>query len=488
MTSRPALSRSSLRWWLALMLVSVVFGLAGCAAGPDYRGPDTMPVAAFTSRAGIATDAPVEQWWRQFADQELDHLVDTSLRDNPDLAAAEALVRRARAAASVAGAARLPSVNVAGRVSDDKLSRNGESLALIPISPRTTQFTDYRLGIDASWEIDLAGRTRRDVEAAVARLGSAQETRNDARLIVASEVAASYVDARVSEARLAVARDRRAASAEIRRLVELQRKAGIVGDDDFHRAQADAAVADSSVPPLESSLEASVFGLAALTGIPADEIRLRLVGHPGIPQAPRSVPVGLSSEVLKRRPDVRRAERELAAATADVGSAVAAQFPRFSLVADAGLDSVRSGELASAASRYWNVAPQLSVPLFAGGRLRGQVKAAEAARDAAVASYRGSVARALSDVESSFVRYAAARARSEAADTAAVALDATVENVERRRTAGDASSVDVLVAKRASDDTREQQIIAVGDASRSYIAVNRALGGGWQSGQASAGR
>jgi NodT family efflux transporter outer membrane factor (OMF) lipoprotein len=407
-------------------------------------------------------------------------LVETALRDNPDLLSAEALVRRARAVTGVVAATRLPAVNAAARVSDDKLSRNGENLALIPITPPTTEFTDYRVGVDASWEIDLAGRSRRDLEAAVARFGSAEETRHDARLVVASEVATSYVDLRVAEGRLAIAAHRSAAAEEARRLVELARSAGVLGDDEVHRAEVDLANASAMTAPLRASTESSLFALAALTGLPTDDIRRRLSVHGSVPRPSGSVPVGLSSEVLKRRPDVRRAERELAASTADVGSAVAAQFPRLSLIADGGLDSIHFGNLGSAASRYWNIAPQLSLPLFTGGRLRSQVKQAEAAREAALAAYRGQVLRALADAESSIVRYAAARARATAAEQAATALSGNVETVELRRAAGESSKIDVLAATRSVDDAQDQRVAAAGDVARAYVALNRSLGGGWQ--------
>jgi outer membrane protein TolC len=190
--------------------------------------------------------------------------------------------------------------------------------------------------------------------------------------------------------------------------------------------------------------------------------------------------VGLPSELLRRRPDVRRAERELAAATADVGGAVAAQFPRLSLVGDFGWDSVYPGTLASAASRYWNIAPQLTLPLFAGGRLRGQVQAAEAARDAALASYRATVLRALADTESSLVRFATERSREASLVAAAASLDANLSLERRRFEAGDASMIDVLAAERAANLAADQRAASDGQLVQDYIALGKALGGGWQ--------
>jgi NodT family efflux transporter outer membrane factor (OMF) lipoprotein len=429
----------------------------------------------------MTADAPTDEWWAAFGDEKLTQLIVAALRDNPDLAAAEAQVRRGRAAASVAGAAGRPSVNALARVADDKLSRNGENLALMPFSPATTEFTDYRVGLDASWEIDLAGRTRREIEAATARFGSAVESRNDARVVIASEVAATYIDLRLAQARLGIARDRAVSAAEVRRLVGLQRQAGAVGDDQLLRAEADSASAAGGVAPLEAAADAALFALAALTGEGVERLRAHIQPTAEVPCVDGVVPVGLAANVLRRRPDVRRAERDLAAATADVGGAVAAQFPRLSLVAVGGLDSIRSGDLGAAASRYWTVAPQLTAPLFAGGRLRGQVRMAEAGRDAALGHYRATVLRALADAESSIVRLAGARIRQRNIDAAASAFQAAVRSAQLREHAGESSRVDVLLATRAADDARELDVVAAADSARAFVALQRALGGGWQS-------
>jgi NodT family efflux transporter outer membrane factor (OMF) lipoprotein len=227
-------------------------------------------------------------------------------------------------------------------------------------------------------------------------------------------------------------------------------------------------------------VQSATFALAALTGEPLESLAPRLATPGAIPAVPSTTPVGLPSELLRRRPDVRHAERELAAATADVGSAVAAQFPRLTLIGDFGWDSVNTGTLTSAASRYWNYGPQLTVPLFEGGRLRGQVEAAQAARDAALASYRASVLRAFSDTESSIVRYAAERRRESELDAAAASRDASLALERQRYEAGDASKIDVLAAERLANQAADQRAASAGQLAQDYIALGKALGGGWQ--------
>ncbi len=467
----------------ALFAVLAALQLAGCAAGPRYVAPEPgalAPSAYPVTDPTFSGGAPVDRWWTALGDPQLDELVDQALAGNPDLASAEARVQQARAGARMAGAAFYPTANLDGRVSRDRLSLNGENLALIPIRPSTTEFTDYRVGFDAAWEIDLAGRTRREVEAAVARLGGTAESRNDARLVVAADVADAYVAYRAAAERVALARRTLSSLDETRRLVTLQVRAGVVGEVDLRRAEADRASAAGAIPPLEAIAQGALFRLAALTGEPLDALTQRLEASRPIPAVPVTTPVGLPSELLRRRPDVRRAERELAAATADVGAAIAAQFPRVSLVGDFGWDSVRSGDLMSAASRYWNVAPQLTLPLFAGGQLRARADAARAGRDAALASYRATVRRALADTESSLIRFANERHREASLAAASTSLDSSLALERRRFEAGDASMIDVLAAERAANLAADQRVASVSQLAQDYIALGKALGGGWQ--------
>ena len=446
------------------------------------RAPDSTPLtpAAYaTSDPALSSASPADHWWTALGDPTLDALVELALADNPDLASAEARVQQTRALAQVAGAAFYPVANVAAQSSRNQLSRNSENLALIPFTPKTTVFPDFRVGVDASWEIDLAGKTRRDVEAAVARLGSAGESRNDARLVVAAEVAGAYVDYRAGAERLALARRTAASLAESLRLVALEEEAGIASQTERRRAEAECLAATGAMPPLEAQMGSALTELAALTGQRTESIAARMTGHEGIPVVPTSTPVGMPSEILLRRPDVRRAERELAAATADIGGAIAAQFPRLSLVGDFGWDSVRSGVLTSAASRYWDIAPQLTLPLFAGGRLKGNVRAAKAARDAALGSYRSAVLLAFADTESSLIRYSTERSREASLAATALTLKAALELERRRYGAGDTSMLDVLAAERAVTQAEDQHAASRAQLARDYITLGKALGGGW---------
>lgn len=476
---------------LALVFFAALAG-GGCAVGPHYTGPpppaavpDSFPVAAAVSGAAAA-----DRWWDDLHDPVLARLIAKALLDNPDLATAEARVQQSRAAARVAGAALYPAVDAAADVSRDRLSRNGENLALIPslFTPPTTEFTDYRAGLDASWEIDLAGKTRREVEAAVARLGSSEATRADARAVVAAGVADAYVDYRDGSLRLGPARDAAAAARETARLTGLELEAGVASESDRDRAEADAQAAAAIVPPLELAQQSALFQLAALVDTPVSELRTQLESQAPLPAPPAEAPAGLPADMLRRRPDILHAERELAAATADVGSAVADQYPRLTLVGDAGWDSIHPGTLTNAASRYWNLSPQLTLPLFAGGRLRAAVEASEAAQTAALDSYRSTVLKALADAESAIVRYAAEQAHSTALAAASARLTNAAGLEERRYSAGDASRIDVLTAQRAADQALDALLVSQALLVQDYVALAKSLGGGWQGADARGGR
>ena len=457
--------------------------LGACAIGPRYAPPDAKalsPTSLTSADPTVSATPPPSHWWTALADPMLDALVERAVAGNQDLAAAEARVQQARALARVAGADYYPQAALDGRVGRDKLSRNGENLALIPFNPPTTQFSDFRLGVDASWEIDLAGKTRRAVEAAVARFESVEESRNDARIVLAAAIADAYVDFRGSAERLGIAERTLAIQEETLRLVTLERDAGLASDTDRREALAVRQQTAAGIAPLAAARQNALFELAALTETDATALGTELAAEVPVPAVPPSTAVGLPSTLLLRRPDVRRAERELAAATADVGGALAAQYPRLSLVGDLGFDAVHAGQFANAASRYWNFGPQLALPLFQGGRLRGNIQAAEAARDAALASYRSAVLQAFADAESSIVRFASERQRESGLADALVTCEATRALEQRRYEAGDSSMIEVLAAQRARDMAADQDAVSRAQLARYYIALGKALGGGWQ--------
>ncbi len=452
---------------LSMLLVLL---LAGCAVGPDSPAPRVNESQAFLQQ---------DRWWVSLHDPLIDEWVARALQSGPDMALAEARVREGRALLAMNGASRLPQLSAGARSSRDHLSRNGESFANIPFANPAIAFTDYRLGFDASWEIDLFGHTARSVEAADARLASREAARNDAALRLAAEVARTVIDIRTLTLRLALARQRAAIQQDIVRLTGVQRDAGWVSDSEV--AQAEAAREDSLalLPPLASARAGSLAALSVLVDVPLATLDARFATVQAVPPAVITPLASLPSDLLLRRPDVRQAERELAAATADIGVAVAEQYPRLSLVGSAGWDSIEPGGLTAAASRFWSIGPQLSLPLLAGGRLKAQLAAREAGRDVALAGYRKAVLGAFADVDSAMLRYREAL-NSHAVQAAALqARQHQYDLVAQRVKAGDAGQLELLASAGQRDMARDALLSAEQQLATCLVALHKALGGGF---------
>ncbi|WP_028535947.1 efflux transporter outer membrane subunit [Paludibacterium yongneupense] len=455
--------------------------LAACSVGPDYRAPDarSLPTHFMGESAATSAAAGRDDWWRDFGDPRLDSLVAAALRDSPDLHAAAARVRVARAEAGIAAANRAPTLQARARTSRDQLSRNGESFANMPIANPQTAFTDRLVGFDASWEIDLFGHNARALEAASARADSALEQQHDAVVLVAAETARLYFDYRSGQRRQLNLQRQIDAAEEDLHLTRRAQAAGIVGAGDSAAASATLDTARAALAPLEAATRASLASLAALLARDSRGLQDELGAADGSLALPTRVPAGLPSELLRRRPDIRRAERERAAASADIGTAEAARYPSFSLTGSAGFDSIHSGTLTDQASRFWSIGPTLTLPLFNAGRLQDRVDSSRAAFDAADATYRKAVFAALADTEGALVRYQQECGRRRDLAHAAAAGAEALWLAQRRFEAGEASRLDVLAASIAWRGQVDQQLASEGQCAANIIALHKALGGGW---------
>jgi NodT family efflux transporter outer membrane factor (OMF) lipoprotein len=469
-----------------LLVLLTVLQLTACAQGPDYASPATrMPGAAHfdLENGALNENTPEDDWWRGFHDTLLDTLEQQALNQNLDLQAALARIRQARAERDQVSGADLPQVDAVARQAHDVLSLNSEGYSNIPsqLEPHPRHgFDDYRAGLDASWELDLFGYNARALQAATARLGSVREQAHTVALEVTAEVASDYVDYRGAAARLALAQRNAACSEEQSALMRLRVQAGLASELELAPLEQARQNAQAQLAPLQVQQRAAQDRLALLLGQPPEALIPRLQPAMGVPQIDGAPGVGLPSDLLLRRPDIRRAERELAAASADIGVAVAAQYPRFTLVSSLGFDSIYPGQLTAQASRYWSFAPQLSLPLFAGGELHNQVKARQAAYDAALANYRHAVLVALSDSETALIRYARESQRLTRLEAARQAAQQSLALQRRRVAAGEAPQDEVLQAESqyllASDLQTQSQSARALD----LISLYKALGGGWR--------
>jgi len=451
--------------------------LAGCTVGPDYSPP---VIEVGETWIGAVDPGAVDlAWWRAFNDPMLSELVDRAVAGNKDLDEAEARVREARALRDAVRGRTLPQAGAVGAATQNRLSENG----LLPVGKVPGLGRDLSIfdaGFDASWEIDLWGGARRAVESAEARAQAAEEARRGAVLQVLAEVVRTYIDLRAAQALAANAGATAAAQARIASLVADRLQAGLASRADLTRAEALAHATAASFSQFRAEADAAAFRIALLIGEPPDAYYDRLRTPRSLPSARREVRTGLRSDLLRRRPDIRRAERELAAATADVGIATAQLFPRFSLLGGIGLQAREAGDLFSGDSLRFQFGPALRWPLFSGGRIRAGIRAADARADAALARYDRAVLAALADSEAAINRFAAMGEVRTERDTASTLAAEATGLAERRCRAGEEDLIALLQARLAQHGADRALIEAQSAELRQLAALYKALGGGWQ--------
>ena len=461
-----------------LLLLLPLLLLACRPVGPTYLTPSQSLPGAYAMNSGASLLAP--HWWETLGDPQLNGLVLQAIARSPDLRIAEARLRQSRALLGIQDASGGLQVGLGGQVSKDRLSPNSEMLANLPFKGVKTEFTNHQIAFDASWDIDLFGHNRRLSEAAQARTEASEERLRDAGLVLSAEVARNYLDYRLGQQRLALALENLKNHEEQLRLTALQAKAGEITSLELQRIGTSRRTYEASLADLRVSLNQSLAALATLTDLPLATLEAQL-GTALLPAMPEAPAAGLPSELLKHRPDVRAAERELAAASADVGVAMADRYPRFSLVGTGGWASIQSGTLLDSASRMWSVGPQVHLPIFTSGRQQNQVKANEAALDAASAGYRKAVLGALADVEVALSRVARSEERHRNLQEAGLQQRRLAAMTELQWKAGEVSMVPLLEARRGLLAQEDLVLQARGQSLSALVSLCKSLGGGWSS-------
>jgi outer membrane protein, multidrug efflux system len=469
----------------ALMCLGLL--MAGCAVGPDYVPPKPSAPSKFAeeSRQGIDAHAPPDDpWWRNLGDPILEDLLMQALKSAPDVAEAQARVREARALSGIAGAGQFPVVNADGQY-DRTLGSENVPLGLPPGGLGPGEHGNvFQAGFDASWEIDIFGGQRRAIEAANADYAAVIEDRSNVVLTLLAEIARDYVQLRGAQRRIELARKNLAIEQDLESLTRSQLDAGLAPRQDMLRAQAQVSDVQAAIPALETDERTAAYRIAALTAQPFTEIVGKLSVPRPIPQALSDVPVGLPSELLRRRPDIRAAERRIAAANARIGVAQADLYPHFSLTGAAGLESLNLSSFSSASSGYYQIGPNFRWMIFDAGRVRFQIQAESARTAAATAIYERSVLGALCDVEAALVSYANTQMSRDkfAAESAEDREAVDIARLLYER--GVESFLPVLDAERslyAADDKLAQ---SERDATLALVALYKSLGGGWQTANA----
>jgi multidrug efflux system outer membrane protein len=478
------LRRSAFRCAHGLALALAAGGAASCrAVGPEYEPPPIALPAhyqgasaedASASPSEAALSASLAQWWHGLDQAQLPLLIERALAANLELEATRARLRESRALLRVAGAALGPELSAHARYERQRRSEIGS----IPISSqREDDF--FELGFDASWELDLFGGLERAREAALAEHEARAADAFAARLSVCAEVARQYVELCGAGERLALLRESIASQAEALELLAARTDAGLSGELDLVRAQAQLQDTRARAPELEAALALRTHALAVLLGQPPAAAPDWARSPAPIP-APRALPeAGLPSELLARRPDLLRAERELAAQSARIGVAQAELYPRVALNAGLGARESELGELGTGGARYWSIGPTLALPLFNGGALRAGVEAARARAEQAALAYRQLALVALREVEDAFAARAAQKQRADWLAQSAASAQRSLALASELYERGLEDYLAVLDARRASIDARDALAQSRVQFALEHIALCKALGGGW---------
>jgi outer membrane protein, multidrug efflux system len=470
---------------LAALLLCAGALLGACTVGPDYVPPKTSLPAGYSEAAGSATTVTSASstlepaWWTNFGDPVLNHLIDEAQRTAPDLAQAEARVREARAMRGVAGAAEYPEVDAGAAYARTHGSAN-VPLGVPPggLGPGIDGNL-YQAGFDASWEIDVFGGTRRRIEAANAEYEASLAGRGDATLMLTGEIARDYVLLRGAQRQLAVARDNLSIQRDALALTRSQFDAGLASRLDVVRAQAQVEATEAEIPTFVVDARTAIYRIGALMGVPPESLLTELDTPQAIPTPVADVPVGLPSDLLQRRPDIRAAERQLAAANARIGAAKADLYPHFYLTGAAGLESLDASTFLTAPSRYLSIGPGISWLVFDAGKVRFTVEAQEARTEEATAQYQRVVLDALRDVETALVSYGQAKIRRERLAAEATAERDAVDLAERLYRQGLEDFLPVLDAERSLYVAEDKLAQTDRDTDIALVALYKALGGGW---------
>jgi multidrug efflux system outer membrane protein len=469
---------------LSISAVLSVLGAAGCVVGPSYHpAPANAPATwSLPVPEGLTDKASApSSWWATFNDAELDSLIERAIQSNLDLRIAEARVRQARAVRGGSLADLMPTVNATAAADRARQSQNQPFFGALPLPANFPfEYSVYQVGFDASWELDLFGGKRRALEAANADWESAIEARNDTLVSFLAETGRNYVELRGTQQRLQIAEGDVALQREALELTRLRLQGGVATELDVTRAAALLAGMQAAIPPLETSLRSAMYGLAVLTGQPPDVLVNELSPPSALPPVPPRVPIGLPAELLRRRPDVRRAERQLAAETARIGVAKADWFPKLSLTGDVGAESVSVNNLFAPGSRFWSLGPSLQWKALDFGRVRAEVDAQTAVQQEALVTYQKTVLAALQETETAILAYAQEQERRRALADAALQNRHALNLADGLYKNGRVTFLDVLDARRtlyASDDQLALSDLSV---SLDLIALYKALGGGWE--------
>lgn len=474
------MSPSFLNCSLRPLVVAMAFSLGACTLGPDYQRPDALIAAEFKQAEGWKRAAPADvlqrgEWWRLYDDDELTALVGRLNVSNQNLAAAEAQYRQARALVRGSRSQLFPTVSGSGGVNRGGQGSSGGSNIQSQTGGRGIS-ENYSVGLDASWELDIWGRLRRNLEANQASMQASAADLAAVRLSLQSELVQTYLRLRVMDEQQRLLNQTVEAFARSLRLTENQYRAGIVPKSDATQALTQLRSTEAQAIDLRWQRAQLEHAIAVLIGVPPSE--LNIAERSDIPALPE-IPLALPSQLLERRPDIASAERQVSAANAQIGVAEAAWYPDLTLSASGGYRSSSFSNLISVPNRFWSLGPQLAMTLLDFGGRRAGLEQAEASYDQTVANYRQTVLNSFREVEDNLVQL---RVLAEEAVVQQQALEAAQESlrlIENQYRAGTVDFLSVATVQTTALNNERTNLILLGDRLAASVQLIAALGGGW---------
>ena len=480
-------------------LLASLAALPGCTVGPDYRGaPD---VAGGAGRAntfvrapatGITSTHAASQWWKTLDDAQLTALIDTALAHNQDLHAAQARLRESRAQLQQQRAQALPTVSgdaAALRTREPNLSglqtapTSADQAASANQAVRTSQGQGplqlYTAGFDASWELDLLGGTRRAIEAASAQADAVDADLADTQVSLAAEVAQAYIGLRDQQLRLKLANQSAELEQQTLALIQQRRARGVAADADVERQTTQVETTRATLIPLDEQITESLDQLAVLTGQAPGALDRELSAPAPLPVLPAIVPIDDPARMLQQRPDIRAAERRLAASNAQIGERTADLFPKVTMLGFVGSDAADAGHLTRHSALTWLGAPYLQWDVFDFGRTRAGIRQAEASRDEADARYAQTVLAALQDANNALSRYGHQRDSVDRLQQIDASAGRSATLMRQRYGAGASSLIDLLDTQRVQFSAQQNLVEGRANLLKDFVSLQKSLGLGW---------
>ena len=484
--------------------------ISACTVGPDYHRPEAPTPPAF-QEVGTKADAPlsqplaapvdeaqVQQWWKQFGDPELDSLVGRAMAGNLDLKAEVSRIRQSREQEVISGAAGLPHAGssfAALRVNDNASTSpfstllggqsgaqdGGAAAAQGGQGGAPSHIDNFALAFDATWEVDLFGRVRRSVEAARAGTQAMVWAKRDGQVSLTAEVASDYLQLRDLQAQIAIAQQEVARQQDTFTIIRQQAETGFVTRLNVNQQQAQVQATIAAIPQLQAQARGQIHALGVLVGEAPEALAPELdkPNSDALPNAPQTLPVGLPSDLLRRRPDVREAERQLAQATANVGVQVARLYPSFNILALGAFAAPEFTDVFNANSATSAGVGLIQWPIFQGGQIRGNIRAARAQQDQAYYAYRKAILTALQDVEDSLARYQADQRRITAQKASVAASTNSLLIARQQYGVGLVTFINVLQAQQTLLNAENGMVQDQGQLAVDLASLYKALGGGW---------